>query len=113
MTVPVRKADPLKVRLFRFRARPSGDRAGRPASFRGSRSVSYTHLDVYKRQLGAGSPQHLSIEYMKQRFGFDMTHVPYRSTPQSITDIVANHVQLGFVEAGASLPLIRLSLIHI
>jgi tripartite-type tricarboxylate transporter receptor subunit TctC len=57
--------------------------------------------------LGAGSPQHLSIEYMKQRFGFDMTHVPYRSTPQSITDIVANHVQLGFVEAGASLPLIR------
>jgi tripartite-type tricarboxylate transporter receptor subunit TctC len=42
--------------------------------------------------LGAGSPQHLSIEYMKQRFGFDMTHVPYRNTPQSITDIVANRV---------------------
>jgi tripartite-type tricarboxylate transporter receptor subunit TctC len=36
-----------------------------------------------------------------------MTHVPYRSSPQSIADIVANHVQLGFAEAGASLPLIR------
>ncbi len=36
-----------------------------------------------------------------------MAHVPYRSTPQSITDIVAGHVQLGFAEAGASLPLIR------
>jgi tripartite-type tricarboxylate transporter receptor subunit TctC len=56
---------------------------------------------------GAGSPQHLSIEYMKQRFGVNMTHVPYRSTPQSITDIMAGHVQLGFAETGASLPLIR------
>ncbi len=44
---------------------------------------------------------------MKQRFGVNMTHVPYRSTPQSITDIAAGHVQLGFAEAGASLPLIR------
>ena len=56
---------------------------------------------------GAGVAQHLSMEYMKQRFGVNLTHVPYRSTPQSITDIVANHVQLGFAEAGASLPLIR------
>jgi tripartite-type tricarboxylate transporter receptor subunit TctC len=56
---------------------------------------------------GAGVAQHLSIEYMKQRFGLNMTHVPYRSTPQSITDIVAGHVNLGFAEAGASLPLIR------
>ena len=44
---------------------------------------------------------------MKQRFGVNMVHVPYRNTPQSITDIVAGHVQLGFAEAGASLPLIR------
>ena len=56
---------------------------------------------------GAGSAQHLSAEYMKQRFDVNMTHVPYRSTPQSIQDIVADHVQLGFAEAGASLPLIR------
>lgn len=56
---------------------------------------------------GAGVAQHLSAEYMKQRFDIKMTHVPYRATPQSITDIVANHVQLGFAEAGASLPLIR------
>src|ERR1041384_3279089 len=44
---------------------------------------------------------------MKQLFGVNMTHVPYRSTPQSIQDIAAGHVQLGFAEAGASLPLIR------
>jgi tripartite-type tricarboxylate transporter receptor subunit TctC len=56
---------------------------------------------------GAGVAQHLSVEFMKQRFGLNMTHVPYRNTPQSITDIAAGHVNLGFAEAGASLPLIQ------
>jgi tripartite-type tricarboxylate transporter receptor subunit TctC len=52
-------------------------------------------------------PQHLSGEYLKQKFGIEMTHVPYRNTGQSITDIAAGHVSLGFVEAGASVPLIK------
>jgi tripartite-type tricarboxylate transporter receptor subunit TctC len=56
---------------------------------------------------GAGVAQHLSMEFMKQRFGLEITHVPYRNTPQSISDIAAGHVSMGFVEAGASLPLIR------
>ncbi|MDB5571732.1 MAG: hypothetical protein JWN93_2915 [Hyphomicrobiales bacterium] len=56
---------------------------------------------------GAGVAQHLSIEYMKNRFGVQMTHVPYRNTPQSILDIASGHVDLGFVEAGAGLPLIK------
>ncbi len=56
---------------------------------------------------GAGSSQHLSMEFMAQRFGLKITHVPYRSSPQSIADIAAGHVNLGFAEAGASLPLIR------
>ena len=56
---------------------------------------------------GAGASQHLSMEFMAQRFGLKMTHVPYRSSPQSIADIAAGHVNLGFAEAGASLPLIR------
>jgi tripartite-type tricarboxylate transporter receptor subunit TctC len=56
---------------------------------------------------GAGVAQHLSMEYMKKRFGVEVTHVPYKNTPQSIQDIAAGHVQMGFAEAGASLPLIR------
>src|SRR5262249_20013241 len=56
---------------------------------------------------GAGLAQHLSMEFMKQRFGLEITHVPYRNTPQSITDIAAGHVHLGFAEVGASLPLIK------
>lgn len=56
---------------------------------------------------GAGVAQHLSIEYMKSRFGIQMTHVPYRNTPQSILDIASGHVHLGFIEAGAGLPLVK------
>jgi tripartite-type tricarboxylate transporter receptor subunit TctC len=56
---------------------------------------------------GVGLMQHLSMEFTKQRFGVEMTHVPYRNTPQSITDIAAGHVDVGFAEAGASVPLIR------
>lgn len=56
---------------------------------------------------GVGGAPHLSIEYMKQRFGLDLTHVPYRNSPQSIADIAAGHVALTFAEAGASLPLIQ------
>jgi tripartite-type tricarboxylate transporter receptor subunit TctC len=56
---------------------------------------------------GAGTALHLSSEYMKQRYGLDITHVPYKSSPQSVADIVAGHVTMSFAEAGASLPLIR------
>ena len=56
---------------------------------------------------GAGVAQHLSMEYMKAAFGLEITHVPYRSTPQSIQDIAAGHITMGWVEAGASIPLIR------
>ncbi len=56
---------------------------------------------------GAGAFQHLSTEFMAQRFGLKFTHVPYKSTPQSVQDIAAGHVDFGFAEAGASLPLIR------
>jgi tripartite-type tricarboxylate transporter receptor subunit TctC len=33
--------------------------------------------------------------------------VPYRATPQSIQDIAAGHIAMGFAEAGASIPLIK------
>lgn len=56
---------------------------------------------------GAGTAQHLSAEFMKQKFGVQITHVPYKSSPQSVTDIVAGHVSMAFAEAGLSLPLIR------
>jgi tripartite-type tricarboxylate transporter receptor subunit TctC len=56
---------------------------------------------------GVGGAPHLSLEFMKQRFGFDAAHVPYRNSPQAIADVAAGHVAMSFAEAGASLPLIR------
>jgi tripartite-type tricarboxylate transporter receptor subunit TctC len=57
--------------------------------------------------IGTGSVQHMSMELAKQRLGFDATHVPYRSTPQSVTDLMGGHVAASFLEAGLSIPLIR------
>lgn len=57
--------------------------------------------------LGAGAIQHLCMEFAKNRFGFDGTMVPYKNTGQSVTDIATGQVNAGFVEAGASLPLIN------
>jgi tripartite-type tricarboxylate transporter receptor subunit TctC len=57
--------------------------------------------------VGAGAFQHISMEFAKQRFGFDATHVPYRNTGQSVADLIAGHVATGFVEAGASIPAIK------
>jgi tripartite-type tricarboxylate transporter receptor subunit TctC len=56
---------------------------------------------------GIGGAPHLAVELLKQRLGFDATHVPYRNSPQSIADVAAGHVKFAVAEAGASLPLIR------
>jgi tripartite-type tricarboxylate transporter receptor subunit TctC len=56
---------------------------------------------------GIGGAPHLTAELLKQKFGFDMAHVPYRNSPQSIADVAAGHVQAAVAEAGASLPLIK------
>ena len=57
--------------------------------------------------IGTGSVQHMSMEFAKQRLGFDATHIPYRSTPQSVTDLMGGHVAASFLEAGLSIPLIK------
>jgi tripartite-type tricarboxylate transporter receptor subunit TctC len=57
--------------------------------------------------IGSGSVQHMSMEFAKKRLGFDATHVPYRSTPQSVTDLMGGHVAASFLEAGLSIPLIK------
>jgi tripartite-type tricarboxylate transporter receptor subunit TctC len=56
---------------------------------------------------GVGGAPHLTAELIKQKFGLDLAHVPYRNSPQSITDVAAGHVQMAIAEAGASLPLIK------
>ena len=56
---------------------------------------------------GIGGAPHLTAELLKQKFAFDLAHVPYRNSPQSIADVAAGHVAASIAEAGASLPLIK------
>jgi tripartite-type tricarboxylate transporter receptor subunit TctC len=43
---------------------------------------------------GQGSAQHLSIEMFNQMTGLKMTHIPYKGTAPSITDLVGGRVAL-------------------
>ena len=41
---------------------------------------------------GNGSSPHLAMELFKMQTGIDMVHVPYKGSPQVVTDLVAGHV---------------------
>lgn len=45
---------------------------------------------------GVGSPEHLAGEMFKSIAGVDMVHVPYKGSGQSIVDLAAGHIKVGF-----------------
>src|SRR4051812_18449052 len=45
---------------------------------------------------GTGSLYHLMGELVKLSAGIDMVHVPYKGSPQSVTDLIANQIQVAF-----------------
>jgi len=57
--------------------------------------------------LGVGAVQHVSMEMLKITHKVEITHVPYKSTPQAVQDIASGHIAAGFTEIGAALGLIR------
>lgn len=57
--------------------------------------------------VGAGSTGHLVVAEMAARHGLDMTHIPFRSVPQSVTEIVAGRIQLMAAAAGSVLAQVR------
>jgi len=52
---------------------------------------------AYASAGGLGSPGHLVMEYFRLRTGFEAIHVPYRSNPAMVVDLVAGQVKVGFV----------------
>ncbi len=56
---------------------------------------------------GVGSVHHLTTEMFLQHTGLQMIHVPYKATANSLTDIVAGHVQSGFVVLQTAAPLVQ------
>jgi tripartite-type tricarboxylate transporter receptor subunit TctC len=52
---------------------------------------------AYASAGGLGSPGHLVMEYFRLRAGFEALHVPYRSNPAMVVDLVAGQVKVAFV----------------
>ncbi|UHL64246.1 tripartite tricarboxylate transporter substrate binding protein [Paralcaligenes sp. KSB-10] len=48
---------------------------------------------------GVGSNGHLTMEWIKQRAGLTINHVPYKTTPSLLTDIVSGVIPIGWVDA--------------
>jgi tripartite-type tricarboxylate transporter receptor subunit TctC len=55
---------------------------------------------------GAGSPPHLCTEILRHMAGIDIRHVPYKGSPQALTDIVGGHIEVMFADMPPALPLI-------
>lgn len=56
---------------------------------------------------GRGSGTHFAGEMFKHVAGIDVVHVPYKGIPESMTDIMANRVQLFMAPLASSLPLVK------
>lgn len=56
---------------------------------------------------GPGTPQHLAAVLLEQLSGVKIIHVPYKGVAPSIADLLAGHVDIGFVGLPAGLPHIQ------
>ena len=56
---------------------------------------------------GSGSSPHLSAELFKSMAGVNFVHVPYKGTPQLITDLLGGQIQLSFTSLVSALPYIK------
>lgn len=56
---------------------------------------------------GMGSATHLNAEKFKLQAGFDAVHVPFKGTPEAVTDVIGGRTDWYFAPLSAALPLIR------
>jgi tripartite-type tricarboxylate transporter receptor subunit TctC len=53
---------------------------------------------------GVGTPPHLAGELLKTMTGVNILHVPYKGVGQSITDLIAGHIDMMFTSLPAAMP---------
>ena len=56
---------------------------------------------------GVGAFHHLNAELFSSMLGIKMTHIPYKGSVPAMTDLVAGHIQVLFVDIGPSIELVR------
>jgi tripartite-type tricarboxylate transporter receptor subunit TctC len=58
---------------------------------------------------GSGTSPHLAAELFKSMAGVDLVHVPYKGSPQALTDLLGGQTQIMFASLVSALPHIRQS----
>lgn len=56
---------------------------------------------------GSGSGGHLSMEALKQQTGLQIKHIPYKSSPASMTDLMGGVLDSAFAPVAVGLPLVQ------
>ena len=55
----------------------------------------------------AGSAAHIAMEMLKKQAGLDLLRVPYKGSPQMITDLIGGQIDFAFEPIGTLLPLLK------
>jgi len=70
--------------------------------------VAYAKANPGKLTFGSGSSSaRIAGEMLKVLGGFDMLHVPYKSNPQAMTDLLGGQISMMFADVVTTLPQIR------
>ena len=70
--------------------------------------IAYGKAHPEKLSFGSGSSSsRLAGEMLKTRAGFAMLHVPYKSNPLAISDVIGGQISLVFADLSTTLPQIR------
>ena len=56
---------------------------------------------------GNGSTGHLVMEGIKEHYGLEMSHVPYKSTAAEVMDLLSDNLRVAFTDISSPLPHIR------
>jgi tripartite-type tricarboxylate transporter receptor subunit TctC len=67
--------------------------------------IAYAKANPGKLSFGAGSSSsRISVEMFKTMTGTDIVHVPYKSNPQAVTDLLGGQVQIMIADVSTTLP---------
>ena len=70
--------------------------------------VKAAKADPGKLSYGASnSGSQIAAERIKREYGIDLIRVPYKSTPQAMTDVIAGNLSMTFVDVAAALSAVR------